>query len=232
MKKTLVATTVIAAMLVSGVAFAGFGLPKVPKASPAPAATSTTTETAKVDISDLTNKQGKVLKMMAGALVASANANYEVRSALGIVDKDKLAASAILDNKSAQTAAKEIAKTQVDTAKVNDMAKNGTAEQKETLKNAMNKANYHKYEAYAYYLMAVKEGSAMASEASKTLKNVKDIDQINKLNAIVKTGQLTTTLYDESKKQFEAYDNGTKEAKSLLNVSDAKPEIDLGNWDK
>lgn len=228
MKKILTAVTLAAIVGMSNVSYAGFGLPSVPKV-PAVGGASKSEESAKpVDISGLTSKQSKVVKMMSAALIASATANIELNNALG-KNTDGMAEAVNLVKSSPDNVDnlkkldKEIKGNEAG-SKEFEAILNGTEAQKTALKNAMEKASYYRWASYLCFGLAADASAGMVKEAGDALKSTKDFGQINKIKGVINTGKFATSLFNESKKQFDLYDKNSATAKQKLDVKEAKSD--------
>ncbi|WP_455653400.1 hypothetical protein [Phascolarctobacterium sp.] len=226
MKTKNIALTLALVTLVScsNLAFAGFSVPGVGGGA---TNKQETKSEVKVDLSQLTGQQSKVLKMMAAAMICSAQANMEVNTALGksnaelITKMNALKQDPIKDN--VTNLSKELKKTENTKADFDKLA-NGSEADKAALKAAMEKASYYKYASYICFGMAIKDASGMMSEASSALKSVKDFGQINQLKGIINTGKMASALYSETQANFKNYDNAAATAKQLLNPNEAKAD--------
>lgn len=225
MKTKNIALTLALVTLVScsNLAFAGFSVPGVGGSQNK----QETKSEVKVDISQMTAQQGKVVKMMAAALVCSANANIEINNALGKSNPDLMTAvnalqqNPIKDNVSnVSKELKKISNTKADFEKL----ANGSGADKAALKAAMEKASYYKYASYICFGLAIKDAGGMMSEASSALKSVKDLGQINKLKGIINTGKMASALYSETQANFKSYDTASATAKQSLDPSEAKTD--------
>lgn len=228
MKKFLTAVTLAAVVGMSNVSYAGFGLPSIPKA-PAVGGSSTSEESSKpIDISGLTSQQSKVVKMMSAALIASATANIELNNALGkntdgIAEAVNLVKSSPDNVDNLKKLDKEI-KGSESSSKEFDAIANGTEAQKSALKNAMEKASYYRWASYLCFGLAADASAGMVQEAGDALKSTKDFGQINKIKGVINTGKFATSLFNESKKQFDLYDKNSAAAKQKLDVKEAKSD--------
>lgn len=230
MKTTAVAVTMALVLGLSNMAFAGFGLGNILGGTKAKSDQSTTQQTQKVDISDLTDKQGKVLQMMSAAAQCSAAAHITVADALNSPANSVIAAqNALKADHSNLGKIKNLTKADTgnpisaDTFKA---AANGTAEQKAKLKSAMEQAKLYRYASYACYGLAANEASGMIKEAGASLKLIGagNFNMISKVNGIINTGKAAGTLFNLTQSHYNAYDKNTAGIKQLLGVKDVKPD--------
>lgn len=226
MKTKNIALTLALVTLVScsNLAFAGFSIPGVGGGA---SNKQETKSEVKVDLSQLTGQQSKVLKMMAAAMICSAQANMEVNTVLGKSNTELLTKiNALEQNPTKDNVAnlsKEVKKA-ANTKNDFDKLANGSEAEKAALKSAMEKASYYKYASYICFGMAIKDAGGMMSEASSALKSVKDFGQINQLKGIINTGKMASALYSETQSNFKNYDSAAAYAKQVLNPDEAKTD--------
>ena len=230
MKKFVTAVAMAAIVGINSITYAGFGLPSVPKVPAIGGSSASKSEEAAkpIDISGLTSKQSRVVKMMSAALVASATANVELNNALGkntdgITEAVNLVKSSPDNINNLKKLDKEI-KANEASSKEFEAISNGTEVQKSALKSAMEKASYYRWASYRCFGLAADASAGMVKEAGDALKSTKDFNQISKIKNVMDTGKLAASLFDESKKQFDLYDKNAAAAKQKLDVKEAKSD--------
>jgi len=225
MKKTAVVVMLVATMGLSNVAFAGFGLPNILGGKKDN--TASTQQAANLDLSGLTTKQTRVINMLRAAYNCTATSNTLLLNALGNNTGANaiMAAQNLLKEKPQDKAAlKNLDKAVKENQPKADTFKsiaNGTADQKATLKAAMEQASTYKWASYACFGLAINEAAGMIKEAGTDLHSVHDMNTINKLNGIISTGKMASSLYNDTKKIYGAYDTNTSNIKQLLGVQEA-----------
>lgn len=221
MKKLVLGVTVAALVGVSSSCFAGM-MPKMPGAkTEKPAAASNEASAQPIDLSDLTAKQGNVLKYTAAGLLNAADGVIEIKKALGVdVTKDVAARSALekeQKDKNVTALNKTIATGVPDKAAIDKIAA-GTDEQKAALKEALTKAETYKLSSYISLGTAAVNAGKCASEASAALKGTKDIKAINNINGMIKSFQLAGSMLPNVQKLYKTLDSNTASAKEALGV--------------
>lgn len=104
------------------------------------------------EVSDLQNIEKNSLELIAHGLEQIANAKYEIRRAIGVIDLQKVDTTIIKDNTTARAVAKKIKELKIDATKINEISKNGTAKQKECLKQALEKAHLYEEKGQIYFI--------------------------------------------------------------------------------
>lgn len=222
MKKLVLGVTVAALVGVSSSCFAGFGVPKMPGAkAEKPAAASNEASAQPIDLSDLTAKQGNVLKYTAAGLLNAADGVIEIKKALGVDVTKDVAARSALEKEQKDKNVKELNNTIAtgvpDKAAIDKIAA-GTDEQKAALKEALTKAETYKLSSYISLGTAAVNAGKCASEASAALKGTKDIKAINNINGMIKSFQLAGSMLPNVQKLYKTLDSNTASAKEALGV--------------
>lgn len=221
MKKLVLGVTVAALVGVSSSCFAGFGVPKMPGAKAEKPAAINEANAQALDLSDLTAKQGRVLKYTAAGLLNAADGVIEIKKALGMdASKDVAARSALekeQNNKNIAALNKTISAGIPDKAAIDKIAA-GTDEQKAALKEALTKAETYKLSSYISLGTAAVNAGKCASEASSALKSTKDMKAISNINSMIKTFQLAGSMLPAIQDQYKKLDSSTASAKEALGV--------------
>lgn len=226
MKKKAVATAVAGMMMVSNMAFAGFGLPSLGGALGGGNKKEVATETAKpLDLSGVTGKQELLLRTMNAGMIYAAMAQNEIGEAMGQTDKNLMATVGTIqknlatDKKDASKLGKELkSPTAVDF----DKFANGTDDQKAKLKEAMGKASGYKQISDVLFVAALAQAPGVLSETSSMLGKTKDFNVLGTLNGIIGTCKQANSLNGVRQKFFSDYAKNSANAKALLKPTEVK----------
>lgn len=102
------------------------------------------------------NRSQESLKLISMGIEAIVKAKFEIRNAIGVVDNGKIGVIVVQDNSDARSVFKDVQGIYIDAVKVNQIAQNGTVEQKENIRKALSKANYYEREGKQYFVRANK----------------------------------------------------------------------------
>ncbi|MDO4179578.1 MAG: hypothetical protein Q4D21_10415 [Phascolarctobacterium sp.] len=227
MKKSIVlAMAVVAAMGLSAVCHAGFGLPKAK--SPVASSTKTTTESASasIDFTDLNDRQGKVLTNLQNGLVAELAGYYVLKNAVGMDTQNIVAAQTNLKadpKKNASKITKELeGENKALAQKIDTVAKGEDVAAKEKLSNAIADAKAFKNLAYAEFGLVLLDAPKLVKDATSLTSGVKDLTVMNKAKGIISTANQAGKLVPAAKKAFDALNGAIGDAETAVGTKPVK----------
>ncbi len=162
------------------------------------------------EVSDLQNIEKNSLELIAHGLEYIANAKYEIRNAIGVVDLQKVDTTIIKDNTTARAVAKNIEELKLDTAKINEIARNGTDKQKECLKKALIKANLYEEKGKIYFIDSYAQLEKVVTRSGYVYNS--------SLMKIIGTFKVVSKLMRHTEKEFTKYYIETVEARDRLGL--------------
>ncbi len=97
------------------------------------------------------NRSQESLKLISMGIEAIVKAKFEIRNAIGVIENGKIGVIVVQDNSDARSVFKDVQGIYIDAVTVNQIAQNGTVEQKENIRKALSKANYYEREGKQYF---------------------------------------------------------------------------------
>ena len=227
MKKNLLLTLTVALCVgVSTTCFAGFGLPKVPGTSKEskPAASASKESASAVDLTDITNKQGNIIKYMCGGLYAQLRAYQVVDEATGNADPELAQVQEGLKKKNnaaikkAQSVLEKKQKAMSAQQKA-DVQKN--EEQVAKLAQAIKSGKAYQQAAIINYGVVAAQAPGALKEATSAVKNLtKDPMAANKVNGAISTYKIGVELSGKAQAVSSAYEKNVGALKSEYGVTE------------
>lgn len=193
--------------------------------------TGSAEETApvEVDMENLTSRQQKVLTDLARGMVLVANSNMHLENALGRDTTETLATVNLVKESPTEEGIKnltdQLKKTKY-SSKDFDAVANGTEEQKQALKTAMEKASINRYASYICLALAAKDGASLVQDIKPAMKSfsLENMELLNQLKGIMSTAQFAQKMYTNTQKAYKDYDSKSNKARQLLNPEEAKSD--------